>query len=60
MWDWEFTISILPLLLKGLKITLSATFLAFGFALIVGLLLAIARRSSIKLLSIPVKAFIRL
>ncbi len=58
MWDWEFTISILPLMLEGLKITLLATFLAFGFAVIMGLLLAIARRSSLKILSLPVKAFI--
>ena len=58
MWDWEFTISILPLLLEGLKITLIATFLAFGFAVVVGLLLAIASRSSVKILSLPVKAFI--
>ena len=58
MWDWEFTISILPLLLEGLKITLIATFLAFGFAVVMGLLLAIARRSSVKILSLPVKAFI--
>lgn len=58
MWDWEFTISILPLLFEGLKITLIATFLAFGFAVVVGLLLAIASRSSVKILSLPVKAFI--
>ncbi len=58
MWDWEFTISILPLLFEGLKITLIATFLAFGFAVVMGLLLAIARRSSVKILSLPVKAFI--
>lgn len=58
MWDWEFTISILPLLFEGLKITLTATFLAFGFAVVMGFLLAIARRSSVKILSLPVKAFI--
>lgn len=48
MWDWSFAVLILPQLLKSLQITLSATFTAFFLSCILGLLIAIAKRSSIK------------
>lgn len=50
-WNWQYTFSILPELLSALKITISATFAGFFLALIVGLLLALGRRSDIKAVS---------
>lgn len=43
--DWEFAIEILPDLLEGLVVTVEATFAAFIVAIILGLLLALGRRS---------------
>lgn len=48
MWDWSFTIEILPKLLKALQITLSATFVAFILSCVLGLIIAIMKRSNIK------------
>ncbi|AGS26397.1 ectoine/hydroxyectoine ABC transporter permease subunit EhuD [Rhizobium etli] len=50
-WDWDFVWQIMPTLLEGFKITLLATILGAAVAMIVGLILAIARRSSIAALS---------
>jgi polar amino acid transport system permease protein len=61
-WDWAFVFSILPLLLEGVKITVLATVLGYAFAAIVGLAVALARRSAIPLVARPVAfaaAFIR-
>lgn len=58
MWDWDFTFRILPELLRALKITISATFLAFGFACVLGLALAMARRTAFKPLSVVAGAFV--
>jgi len=44
-WDWNFALSILPVLLQGFKITLLATFLGAIVAAVLGLVLAILRRS---------------
>lgn len=54
MWDWQFVWEILPDLLEGLVITVEATILGFGLAAILGLLLALARRSESVWLSEPV------
>lgn len=45
-WDWEFAFSVLPALLKGLKITLLATLLGVIVAAVLGLVFALLRRSS--------------
>ena len=45
-WDWSYTWHILPTLLKGLVVTLEATFLGFAFALVVGLVWAVIRRGA--------------
>jgi len=45
---WDFVIEIMPELLKGLKTTIYAALVSFLFAAIVGLLLALARRSKIQ------------
>jgi len=57
-WDWNFAFKILPRLISALKITLIATIVGMGMALILGLLLAILRRSNSKLLSWPSTFFI--
>ncbi|NEI34780.1 ectoine/hydroxyectoine ABC transporter permease subunit EhuD [Rhizobium leguminosarum] len=50
-WDWDFVWQIMPTLLEGFKITLLATILGAAVAMIVGLALAIARRSPVAVVS---------
>lgn len=45
LFDWEFAWQILPLLLQASVVTIKATVLGFGLALVLGLALAILRRS---------------
>jgi polar amino acid transport system permease protein len=61
-WDWAFVIQILPTLLEGVKITILATLLGSILAAVVGLAIAIVRRSQNRLVSMPmgfVAEFIR-
>jgi polar amino acid transport system permease protein len=61
-WDWAFVIQILPTLIEGVKITILATVLGYVLAAILGLAIAIIRRSKNKLISRPmgfVAEFIR-
>ncbi|UXN60118.1 ectoine/hydroxyectoine ABC transporter permease subunit EhuD [Phyllobacterium zundukense] len=61
-WDWAFVIQILPTLIEGAKITILATVLGYILSAIVGLAIAIVRRSKNKLISRPmgfVAEFIR-
>jgi polar amino acid transport system permease protein len=51
IWSWDFVLQILPKLLSAVKITISATFLGFLIALVLGLIFALMRRSSIKMVS---------
>ena len=53
-WDWNFVWQILPALVEGVKITILATLLGSVLAAIVGMGIALARRSTNKLLSRPV------
>ncbi|MBB4216657.1 polar amino acid transport system permease protein [Rhizobium sp. BK212] len=46
-WDWDFVWQIMPTLLEGFRITILATILGAAVAMIVGLALAIARRSPV-------------
>ena len=46
-WDWDFVWQIMPTLLEGFQITILATILGAAVAMIVGLALAIARRSPV-------------
>lgn len=57
-WDWTFAWNLLPYLLRGLWITVKATLVGISLAMVLGLALAIARRSKIRLISWPVAAFI--
>jgi len=53
-WDWNFVREILPTLIDGVKITILATLLGAALAAIVGLAIAIARRSPNLLIAGPV------
>lgn len=57
-WDlssnWAFAVSILPILLRGLWVTLLATALGFAIALVLGLVLALLRTVPLKLISWPI------
>ena len=44
-WDWEFVRQIFPTLLQGVKITILATILGSVLAAVVGLGIALLRRS---------------
>lgn len=57
-WDWEFAIDILPSLTAALGVTVLATVLGSGVALTLGLLLAMARRSRLRCLSVVAGLFI--
>jgi polar amino acid transport system permease protein len=57
-WDWSFALEILPDLLKALRITIEVTLLGSLIALVLGLLLAIGRRSRHRFISWPTAAFV--
>jgi polar amino acid transport system permease protein len=57
-WDWGFVGQILPLLLKGLLLTVEVTVLGSVLAYVLGLVLALLRRSGIPVLSQVVWLFI--
>lgn len=48
---WEFALSILPILLIGLKVTIEATVVGFALALVVGLVLAVLRSVRLRAVS---------
>ena len=50
-WDWEFVRQITPTLLQGLKITILITILSAALAAVLGMVFAVARRSSVKVMA---------
>ncbi len=60
IWDWEFTWSILPEILRGLGITLQAVACGTLIALVLGLLWTIARRSRYRFIAWPAAAIVEL
>ncbi|MFQ5959893.1 MAG: ectoine/hydroxyectoine ABC transporter permease subunit EhuD [Candidatus Methylomirabilales bacterium] len=56
--DWDYVVEIFPALLEGLWVTVQVALLAFVVAAVLGLILAIARRSDNRLISTPVSAFV--
>ncbi|HIW32853.1 MAG TPA: ectoine/hydroxyectoine ABC transporter permease subunit EhuD [Candidatus Paenibacillus intestinavium] len=56
MWDWEYTWSILPKLLEVIPITLAITIAGFIIACVLGLPIALAKRSHRKWIALPVSA----
>ena len=57
-WDWEFVWEILPRLLRGLWVTVQLTLLGITLAFIGGLVLALLRRSRLRIVRWPVGFFI--
>lgn len=57
-WDWQFALEVLPQLWRGFIVTLEVTFFGIIIALILGLILAIARRSHLRLISWPAHGFV--
>ncbi len=58
-WDWDYALEIFPKLLQAaIEVTIPATFVGFGLALVVGLLLTLGRSSRWQLISWPSMAFI--
>jgi polar amino acid transport system permease protein len=57
-WDWEYAIEILPDLLDGLRLTVVATLAGIVVALVLGLGLALLRRSRNRLVRWPTAAII--
>ena len=57
-WDWEFTREHLPALLEGLLVTVRLTLLGVALALTLGLVLALLRRSRLRIVRWPVGLFI--
>lgn len=56
--DFQYALEILPQLLEGLVITIQASVVGFALAAIVGLLLALGRRSENQLIAQPVGAVV--
>jgi polar amino acid transport system permease protein len=58
LFDWQFALSIMPALLRASLTTIGITIAAFALALVGGLILALMRRSSLRVLSWPATAVI--
>lgn len=58
MWSWEYALSVLPKLLEAFQITVEATFAGFAVSCLIGLVLAAARLSRWKPLSLMAGAFV--
>jgi polar amino acid transport system permease protein len=52
-WDWAYFFHLIPLMWSGLLVLIKGTLLGFAIASILGFLLALARRSTMKWLSWP-------
>lgn len=51
LFDWNFALSLVPTLARAAVVTIQATFASFALALVVGLMLALAKMSPNRLLS---------
>ena len=58
VWDWGFFFSLVPDMLNALSVTAFATVYGFTLAVVLGLFLAIGRRSKNRLISAPFVAVI--
>jgi len=58
LWNWEFVLEILPRLLGGLVVTVEATLVGFILAVVLGLFLALGRRSENPWISQPIGAIV--
>lgn len=57
-WNWEFAWEVLPDLLHALRITVLATASGMALALVIGLVLALLRRSHFRFVGYPAAVFI--
>lgn len=57
-WDWDFAWDITPFLFEGLLVTIQATVIGISLAMVLGLVLAILRRSRHRIVSWPTAAVI--
>lgn len=57
-WNWDFALEQVPSLVKGMLTTITATLVGIVIAVILGLFLALGRRTSIRWISYPVAGFI--
>ena len=57
-WDltnnWTFAVSILPMLLRGMVVTIQATLLGMGIALVLGLAFALLKMVPLRIVTWPV------
>jgi polar amino acid transport system permease protein len=58
IWSWEFVVEIMPRLLQGLQVTIQATLVGFAVSAVLGLLMALGRRSTNKWVSWPTTAVV--
>jgi len=58
IWNWKFAWHIVPSLLEAARVTIEATIIGFFIAAILGLALALMRRSRRRWVSIPVAGFV--
>lgn len=58
IWNWEFAVSIVPQILRGLGITLLSVGVGMAVALVLGLVWTIARRSNNKLIAWPAQGLV--
>jgi polar amino acid transport system permease protein len=56
--NWSFAVSIIPILLKGLLVTVEATALGYAIALVFGLVLYLLRSAPLRIVSWPAAVFI--
>jgi polar amino acid transport system permease protein len=54
IWSWERAWEVLPALLEGFRITILATVVGTAIAAVLGLFVALARRSSVRWVTVPV------
>lgn len=58
VWRWEFAWEILPQMLNGLQTTISATLVGIVLAMVLGLFLAVGRRSERRWVVVPIGGFV--
>jgi polar amino acid transport system permease protein len=58
IWDWGLAGEVLPLLLRGFLVTLAATVVGSLVAIVLGLVLAMLRRTPTRWVRVPVRVFV--
>ncbi len=58
IWDWAYTWDVLPLLLRGLVVTVQATLVGSVVAMVLGLVFALLRRSRLAVVRVVTGGFV--